>query len=285
MGWLRRQDEPRGGRLACFGRLAFFVLAISGLLISCGGGGGGSGDGGSSQPCITFAANGICGPYNYPQITGSNGNNTNIQNDVWNPIAGWQQTLDATDPGDWYVTANMPHYTGVVSYPDTNQFQYTSALSSYSYMYSSFAETSDHSSNTIADNGYDLWFDNYGREVMIQHDIINRSACTTYMTVLAANVSFGGSHGVPVNTWNLCKNGSSETAELVWQITAPPGATTFGITSGSVDIYAMLTWLVNQSYLPADPAFSAVQYGFEIGSTNGVSEKFAVTSFSLTAGQ
>ena len=58
-----------------------------------------SGDDASEPVCVTSAAKGSCGPYLYPAITGSDGSNTTVGQDVWNPISGWSQTLYATNPG------------------------------------------------------------------------------------------------------------------------------------------------------------------------------------------
>ena len=77
---------------------------------------------GTTTTCVTSAAKGSCGPYRYPAITDSNGHNTYVEQDVWNPIPGWSQTLHTTDPGNWNVTANMPAgNTAVVSYPSNGQ--------------------------------------------------------------------------------------------------------------------------------------------------------------------
>jgi hypothetical protein len=114
-----------------------------------------------AQQCVTSKANGSCpvsGAYDYyPQITESNGYNTYVNQDVWNPIHGWKQTLYSTDPGNWYVIASMPvGNTAVVSYPDTQQI-YSSRLSHMHFIYSSFSESSDTSTNTVDDTGYDIW--------------------------------------------------------------------------------------------------------------------------------
>jgi hypothetical protein len=103
---------------------------------------------------------------------------------------------------------------------------------------------------------------------MIQHDIVNRGTCP----VLAA-ATFGGSGGVPVQKWNLCKYNS----ELIWQL----GGT--NERSGSVDILAMLTWLQDHGYLPPGSGLWQIDYGFEICSTGGQPETFAVSHFSISA--
>jgi hypothetical protein len=128
-----------------------------------------------------------------------------------------------------------------------------------------------------------MWLNNYGNEVMIQTRVINRSACTQYMTVLATNLSFGGSNGVPTNVWNLCRNGGAG-SELVFQWVPPQSTSTdFGVDSGTVDIYNMLEYLEKHRYLPRHSTITAIQFGFEIGSTGSTAENFYTDLFSLTA--
>jgi len=263
--------------LSLAGLVALMILASSSLAVG-------------QYVCSTSSASGICGPYNDTEVTDNGGGNSNVQNDVWNPQSGWSQTLYTVSEGRWWVVANMASgYTGVQSYPDTDiLFSSWSpsgnpTISSFSYMYSSFVSTVPTSSGTIEDSGYDMWFNNYGNEVMIQNQVVNRSACTQYMTVLATNLSFGGTHGVPSNKWNLCRNGGAG-SELVFQWVPPKSTSTnFGISSGTVDIYGMLAYLGTNGYLSSSSTITAIQYGFEIGSTGGVAEDFYVDSFSLTA--
>ena len=240
--------------------------------------------------CSTSSASGNCGSYGDTDVTDNAGGNANVQNDVWDGQTGWSQTLYTISEGRWWVTANMSSgYTGVQSYPDTDILfsnwspSANPTISSFSYMFSSFVSTVPTTSGTIEDSGYDLWFNSYGAEVMIQNQVVNRSACTQYMTVLATNLTFGGSYGVPTNTWNLCRNGGAG-AELVFQWVPPQSTSTnFGVSSGTVDIYGMLSYLATNGYLASSSTITAIQYGFEIGSTGGVAENFYVDAFSLTA--
>ena len=103
--------------------------------------------------------------------------------------------------------------------------------------------------------------------MMIQHDMVNRGTCPTLATV-----DFGGSHGVPVQKWNLCQYGS----ELIWLLTGP------GEQTGRVDILSMLTWLINRKYLPQKNGLTAIGYGFEVCSTGGRPETFTVNGYSIT---
>jgi hypothetical protein len=281
------------------------------------------------QVCVTSAPGGICGPYYYPLVSGSDGTNVNIQNGFWNEAAAanafptetvaQMQTMHAADPGNWYVIDNFPTgETEIWTYPNSDAL-YTSApplVSSFSYLYSSFGDDMNENSNTDAEAAYDIWLNGYNNEVMIWNDISNRGGpgyyggCTSKLTAQAV---FGGSNGIPKHLWDLAKCGS----ELVWQLDQPaltlcnatsprtngsgftqdeanaPGflnnesvnvgtGSVYGITRGSVDVLAMLTWLTNNGYLPTDSTLTQLEYGFEIASTGGVNEKFQVTRWSVT---
>lgn len=246
----------------------------------------------SVAQCIfqTTDTNGICGPYNYAPVTGSNGSNVNVQMDFWNSAAapaGSTQTMYITNPGNWYVQANFPlANTAVETYPDSDAIYSATnpTVNSYTYIYSSYAENMNATTNTSAEAAYDIWLNNYGNEVMIWTDISNRSlaGCTS----LATKVTFGGSNGVPVNVWDLCQYGSSE---LVWSLDQPSlgtgTGTVYGLSSGSVDIYAMLTYLISNNYLASSTYLTQIEYGFEICSTGGTNEEFDLTGWSITSSQ
>ncbi len=235
-----------------------------------------------ASTCTTSSPNGTCGPYTYPQITGSNGNNTYVRNNMWAANSGTTQTLNATDPGNWNVVANAkpPGSTAVQTYPDTKEVYTTSnspdPLSGYSSIYSSFTENMNATSQTSAQAAYDIWLGqstatNYADEVMIWNDQANRGTCGGATPL--ASATFGGSGGVPVQTWNLCKWGSSE---LIWYLAGS------NEQSGTVDVLAMLNWLVSHGYLRQGTGLNEIDYGFEVCSTSGP-ETFQVSSYSITA--
>jgi hypothetical protein len=217
--------------------------------------------------CVTSAARFNCGPFAYPQIEGTS-SNPSVGNNVWNPISGWQQTLHANNPGSWSVTANMPSgNTAVVSYPSSGSQYGDRALSSFSSMYSSFTENMNANSSTSAWAAYDIWLNGGKNEVMIQHDFANNGACP------GPSATFGGSDGVPVQNWYMCGPWGSEYA---WKLTGDE-------KSGSVDILAMLTWMENHGDLPKNSTLSSIGYGWEIASTGGRPETFAVSRYSISA--
>jgi hypothetical protein len=218
--------------------------------------------------CVTSAAQFNCGPFVYPQIEETSSNPT-VGNNVWNPISGWQQTLYANNPGSWSVTANMPSgNTAVVSYPSSGSQYGNRALSSFSSMYSSFSEKMNANGSTSAWASYDIWLNGGKNEVMIQHDFANNGACS------GPSATFGGSGGVPVQQWTLCGPWGSEYA---WKLAGDE-------QSGSVDILAMLTWMVSHGYLPKNSTLSSIGYGWEIASTGGQPETFTVSQYSISAG-
>ena len=238
----------------------------------------------AAKGCSTSAAQGSCGPYDgYPGITGTT-SSTRIGNNVWNPIRGWHQTLTATSPGDWQVTASMPAgNTAVVSYPSigANYGRITNVptpLTSYSTILSRFTEHMNATSHTSAWAAYDIWLGRDGcsncasDEVMIQHDFANNGACTTLATA-----TFPGPHGAPQH-WHFCKYGS----ELIWKLGAGE-QNKVSERTGVVHILAMLRWLMRHHYLSARAGLWQIGYGWEICSTGGRPETFTVSAFALRA--
>jgi len=234
---------------------------------------------GTAAGCSTSDAKGQCGPYSYPADTASSGYNTYVGQNVFNPISGWHQTLHATDPGHWQVTANMPAgNTAVVSYPSTGQGGSgdgtAQRISSYTKITSTFAESMHPNPGTDAEAAYDIWTAT-GVEVMIQHDFSAlRPRCSAAAgDPVLATVGFAEPGTGTVQDWQFCQYGK----ERIWVFAGGSEQ------SGSVDILAMLTWLMNHGYLPPDSALGLVGYGFEICSTGGKGENFSVSHFSLTA--
>lgn len=235
--------------------------------------------------CSTSSQSGECGPYTDPQIEGlGSGNQNNIQvgNNIYSPISGASSTLYASSPADWHVIANMPAgNTGVVSYPsvgvdfhlqNSSGSWYEQPLTHFHTMVSSFSENMHTTSGTSAWAAYDIWLNGGNNEIMIQHDFANNGPCDN-----AAEASFGGSNGVPVQTWHLCQFGS----EQVWKL-GTNDSHKVNEQSGSVDILAMLTWMENHGDLPKNSTIGLLGYGWEICSTGGANENFQVNSFTIT---
>jgi len=241
----------------------------SGSSSASAGSSGGTGSSGSGAPCVTSAAKGSCGPYNDASISQTAGTSTTVGQDVWNPISGWAQTLYATSPGNWYTTASMPKgNTAVVSFPNVGTTYPETPLGNFSSIYSSFTENMHANSATSAWAAFDIWLNKWGNEVMIQHDFANNGACPA-----KATAQFGGSDGVPAQTWQLCQYGS----ELIWKLAGGSEQ------SGRVDVLAMLQWLQGHGYLPASSTLTDISYGWEICSTGGTPETFNLSRYTVTA--
>lgn len=240
-------------------------------------------DSSSSPPsysCATSDFRGRCGPYDYPLVTGATQWGTPyVDQNVWGPIQGQTQKLHANDPGDWKIVSKVPvGNTSVTTFPNTGAGYNEAPLSSFSSIVSSYSETMPHVAGTSAWATYDLWFNNWSYEVMIEHDFVGNGPCD-YVAV----ATFGGTNGVPSRLWGLCTYGST----LIWKLAAP-GSTvgtnkTVNESSGSVDIKAMVMWLVEHDYMPADPTITNLSYGWEICSTGGVERTFAVSHYSMIA--
>ena len=224
--------------------------------------------------CVTSASTGQCGPYSDSQITESNGSNTYVEQNVWGGVT-WTQTLTSTSPSSWYVSANIAPSTSRVSFPYTYQLYAGEALSSFTNIVASFNETSDHSSSTEEQVGLDIYLNNWANEVQIQHDMVNTSQCGGTTPVLTG-IEFGGSYGVPEESWDLCHNGI-----YYWQLPSG-GDSNYGISSGSVDLIAMVNYLVSNGYEPSNSTLTEVSYGFIIDTTNSTTKTFTINSLSIT---
>jgi hypothetical protein len=235
----------------------------------------------SRWACVTSDLMGDCPFGTDPQITGTAiSSDPYVDQNVWSPISGWRQTLSANSPSDWQVVANGPAgNTAVVAFPNTG-VDLSGTVDSYSQTTSSFSETMPHNNQTSAWAMYDLWFNNWNDEVMIQYDFTNNGDCTP-----VATAQFGGSNGVPVQTWHLCDFTSpgDSGATLDWKLGAGEGTEKQSESSGSIDILAMIKWLENRNYLPAASTWTALSDGWEICSTGGQNETFDLSNYSVNA--
>ena len=228
-----------------------------------------AGKGTPTNTCITSSFTGQC---NYPAdsyIVGA-GSDPWVGQNVWTDPTDYGQTLHATSPADWHVTADADtHFGGVLTFPNTG-FQMTGAVNRFTDITSSWNVTiPTNDTKTAAWAAYDLWFNNWNNEVMIQPDI---TANSYYQCTGVASLKVSG---IP---WHLCVFGSED----VWK----PGTDDLHLidrASGSVDIQAFLVWMEQHGYLPADSIWKAASFGFEICDTEGNTQTFAVNGFTWDA--
>lgn len=222
----------------------------------------------TGMECVTSAANGHCpfGPVAY--ITG-NTSDPYVDNNVWSPVSGWQQTLTADSPGSWHVAADMPTgNTSVVSFPNAGA-GYSGSADSFSTFSQSFTESMPHNAATSGWAMDDLWFNNWADEVMIQYDFSNNGDCT-----VAATATFSG------QPWHLCDFGGGT---MAWKLGSGEGTAKQSESSGTIDILAMIRYLETNGYLPAASTWTAWSAGFEICSTGSQNETWGYSSLSVSA--
>jgi hypothetical protein len=228
--------------------------------------------------CVTSTNDGSCGPYTFAGIDGSHGGQTHVIQDIWNPIGGISQTLTAHSPADWSVKATMPaSNTAVLSYPDTQQIYTTDSnapnpLSGYSSITSSYTETGPSTAGNDWEAAYDIWAgtgsNDYAQEIMIWVD--NHGQRPAGDVVASATID-----GQSYKIWSVAKAG--QTGNPVSMVLDSNQA------SGSVNILDDLNWLKSNGYVPAGSGLNQIDFGFELCSTGGVPETFALSDYGIKA--
>ncbi|HTQ92538.1 MAG TPA: hypothetical protein VMK84_23900 [Streptosporangiaceae bacterium] len=244
------------------------------------GGGGWHSSAGIYYPQQTSAASGNLGPFpdvNAPAVYGT----VLVSNDVWNPIAGWQQTTYAASFENFITISDIPAGNGpVVSYPSAGINPMNDPVNHALPLYiknltgwtSTFNEIQPRTTGIASEAGYDNWYNNYANEVMFQVDMVDPSALRGGFPTID-QATFGGTGGVPAHLWNLTVSGT----EIIWQLADSgvintPTSVNGGIQSGTVDVRAMINWLADRGYLKFDlftTTSTAAGFGWEICSTNG----------------
>lgn len=240
--------------------------------------------------CVTSSFTGQC-EFADPAVYGSNTTGASwVRNQVWNPISGMSETMRANGLQDWEATANVPKgNTAVVSWPDSEVTVTTGnntpdPLSGYSSLTSSLTIIPQEGPGTSEDLGWDVWGGtsgnsgtNYDYEMMVWTNQIARGTCGG-ATVLT-RATFGS------QTFTLCRNGpAGPTSEYIWYLSDSSG-NPVNETSSSIDIYAMLQWMINNGYYPSSYGLNQVTVGSEVCSTGGVPETITLSKWTLTAGR
>ena len=224
--------------------------------------------------CVTSVGNGNCGPYGYRLISNSNGYTTYVGNNMWGCGNGGcgPQTLTAYHPGSWSVTSTQASgNTAVLTYPNVQQvFTKTTntdpAISAFTSITSDYTETMNPQAGTDAEAAYDMWLSNTSgpKEIMIWVDNVGRGN--------------GGARQIGAAT-------IAGRAFTVYQYGG--GEIIFSLDhnerSGTVDILATLKWLQGRGLVSAGAQLGQIDFGFEICSTGGKPEKFAVSRYTLTS--
>jgi hypothetical protein len=219
-----------------------------------------------------------CGPYRYEPISDSNGENTYVLNDIWNPPGpGHRQTIRVHNPGDWSVISNQPRdNTAVLSYPDVQQVLTTtqdtpSPLAGFAAISSTFTQSMPLDGDNEA--AYDIWMGNgtstnYAQEVMIWVDD-HRTNPPPGKTV--ARRTFAGAR---YTVWQDPTDDSSGFHPIY---IVRHG----NVTSGTVNVLSMLRWLV-RDHLTVASGLDQIDFGWEICSTLGRPQTFTMSAYRLS---
>jgi hypothetical protein len=191
-----------------------------------------------------------------------------IHNNAWNSAYGLgPETLYACAYNNWYVVSNQTNNAGAVkTYPNVHKDYSGRTISSFTTLTSTFSGLSP--SVGIYDVAYDLWLNGVPNdEVMIWTDNYKQVPAGSRF---ASNVSLSG------YTWDVyATNGNGYIAFV------PSNGVR--INSGTLDLKAMLNYLVSQGRTTAASTVDQIGYGPEIVSTNGTNQTFTYNDFSITS--
>jgi hypothetical protein len=199
-----------------------------------------------------------------------------VHNNMWNisKYPSLKETLEACSHASWNVTATADdnaHNGEVKTYPNVHKdFQGSGAYgepawSSFKTMRSTFAAQGP--GVGIYNIAYDIWMNGVpgNREIMIWTENHGQRPAGD---IVASGVSFSGI------TWDVWATGDNGYLAFTPKSTLP---------SGSLDLKAMIDYLVAHGRVPASSTLGQVCFGVEVVSTDGKPATFRFTDFSLTS--
>ena len=209
----------------------------------------------------------------YFTTSGSNGGITDhgyyVHNNLWNASGypGTKGTTQVCSYKSWnhVGTASNNGDGAVKTYPNVHKDYSGRKISSFPRLTSTFAATSP--GVGIYNVSYDLWLNGVPNdEVMIWTD--NRKQVPGGSKV-ASNVNVGG------HTWDVYARGGNGYIALV-------PANGARLTSGTIDIKAILNYLVSKGRVASSATVDQICYGVEIVDTGGKPATWKFTNFSIT---
>ena len=227
----------------------------------------------------------------------SNGFDTYVMNQSVGPQPGTTQTLTATDPGNWSVTASdVPlGYTGVQTFAAVQQLtndwngsgwggsgSSDTPLASLTALTVTYAETSPQDANSIYEFAPDVWNDNYGSDVMFWADTSPQRCTDNGMNAgsIIGQASLGG------QAWTVYRNGGPG-SEIIFILdgSASTDPVTTGTcarqASGTIDILAGFQWLAGHGIMSSTGLLAQLNTGWEITSADNT--RFTMSSYSISA--
>ena len=234
---------------------------------------------GGTYACTVTGFSNQCGSYSDPAIYGSTaGQVAYTGNQNVNLASGETGKMQANSLSDWQATINAPAgNTAVSEWSNSSDTltKWTAAtgdrpdpLSGYHSLTSNLTLVPQDVPGASYDNGWDVWGgdsgtnNNYAYEMMIWTNQLNRGSCGGGGTPVRHGVTFGS------QTFSLCEWGTGSTGEFIWYLSDASG-NPVNETSSSVDIYAMLQWMIAQGYYPPGYGLNQITAGSEVCSTGG----------------
>lgn len=232
-----------------------------------------------------------------PLITGNvpgvNASTPYTNPNAFNPQVGQSQTLVTYTATNTLFTETVSNSSGsVTAYPSLG-FYYSQAvpITDYPYLVSGWDalmdwSTLEYGSGIIASMAYDLWFvADQSSEVMIHPYLQSRGSgpCVTGPVIFGGyTVTTGaGPVYIPPQYWRLSFSAGASTSYWI-KVNASGVPEWPGLSSGTVDVLAMLKYLVNPLGIWAAgklPSFIGFGFGYEVCSTQGLAKNFSVNNF------
>ena len=231
----------------------------------------------SNMQCTSAASGNLpnVGAYTASNIYNSNGFNTYVSNNMWGANAGSTQTICASSPENWTLTANMhpADHTGVQTYPDIQQLMqdtqgHDRPISGFRTLMSRYATTQPPTDQGDWEATYDIWLSNTpNNEIMIWTTSSDERRHHNGATVVDSNVNIGGQSFT-------YQNYHGGLPQMVLNSNAP---------SGTIDILGVLHYLQSIGQVSASAAIGELDFGWELCNTARTTQHFAVTDYSLSA--
>jgi hypothetical protein len=193
--------------------------------------------------------------------TWNNGTYT-IYNDEWGSHYTYQQ-LTVNSASNWGVFSQQKYTSGVEAYPNVSR-SVNRSINSLSSVSSSFSVTDPGAG--AYETAYDIWTADSANEIMIWTDVHNVGPLGSNV----GTVTLGG------QTYHVYKgsNGSNNVYSFV---------DTNRVTSGTVNVLAVLKWIQNTKHWMSNQTLGKVQFGWEI-TTENPGQNFKVNSYSVSFG-
>lgn len=195
--------------------------------------------------------------------------------DMWN-AGGYDitQTMGVCSHDSWYVDVSAADHSdgAVLSYPNVHRDYHnwsTGAeppISSFGSIRSSFAHTAP--SGGTWDVAYDIWLNGVGDDNATELMMWTQHSGQTPSGTKRGTVSIDG------HSWDLWTTDDNKYIAFV---------ATQSVTSGTLDLKAVMQYLMDHGRLSTSSTLGQVDYGVEIVSTGGSQKHFDFTDFSVTA--